>query len=76
MWNKLFKKKSKVSNDKSQSNNIKPGTSTKCFSFTKKLTGDLESPYTLNNQNFHYLQYESKIYEHPGEQHKKSYENK
>lgn len=67
MWNKLFKKKSKVSNDKSRNNNIKPGASTKCFSFTKKLTGDLESPYTLNNQNFHYLQYESKIYEHPGE---------
>lgn len=67
MWNKLFKKKSKVSNDKLRNNNSKSGTSTKCFTFTKKLTGELESPYTRNNPNFHYLQYESKIYEHPGE---------
>lgn len=63
MWNKLFKKREKVTkpgHSAKINSKLEPKTTTNCFSFRKKYPSDGLTP--SKSGNFQYLKYQSQIY--------------
>ena len=61
MWNKLFKKREKITKpENSAQTKLEQKSSTNCFSFRKKTSSNGFTPN--KDENFKYLKYRSQIY--------------